>query len=473
MDNNSLKNEVPHSYDDERAILSCIFQNAEVVDTALSLVDHKKFYTKRFSLMFECIEELSSSYQNIDIITVTNKMLSKIDNDKSKNEKEQKYRNITVDINLFRDEILNAPINTQHIKDYCEVVNVCYLKRQTIKISENILSDCNRKDKDILEILEAGQKAYFDLAKRTDQKDYYTVDKIMEDVLNKIREASLTKDGITGIATHFREIDLWTAGFQRSDLIIIAARPSQGKTSFALNLALNMSNSGNKVAFFSIEMPRVAIGERLLSMQSKISSEKLRSGRLNNQDWDDIVYSAERLNLPNLIIDDTSYLTIPELRSKCRKIQNEVGLDVVMLDYIGLMHAGIENYRGDRDRNVARLINNRQEEIAEISRSLKALAKELNVPFIALAQASRSAEEKKETQLSDIRDSGAIEQDADIVIFLERKSEDGSEQNSDAEDNIVTINIKKHRNGRTGKIKLVFDKKTTKYKDIEFVHKPE
>ena len=223
MDNNNFQKEVPHSYDDERAIISYIFQNAEVIDTALGLVDHTKFYTKKLALMFECIEELSASYQNVDIITVTNKMLSKLDTDKYRDDRNKQYAGITIDINLFRDEILNAPINTQHIKDYCENVNVCYLKRQAIKISESILLDCNRKDKDITGILESGQKAFFDLAKRKDQKDYFTVDQIIPEVLEKIRQASLTKDGITGIATNFREIDQWTAGFQRSDLIIIAA----------------------------------------------------------------------------------------------------------------------------------------------------------------------------------------------------------------------------------------------------------
>lgn len=439
----------------ERAIIASILIDPNMADVALSLISENKFYDKTLSLCFRAIKDLrNDKNQEIDAMTIRSKMLTYEGVDENE-----------LNIDYFK-KLLDLLIEPYNIKSYCEKVNDQYIKRQIIKLTSELSVDCYQNRKDTDDVLEYGQRVLYDLAKRKDEEDYYLVRDLIKPVLEKIEEAQKTKDGITGVPTGYRDIDEWTQGFQKTDLIVIGARPSAGKTAFALNLAYNMSHKFNKkVAFFSMEMSAEALVQRLLSMESRIPSEKLRSGRLSQDDWDDIVLATEKIAGENLIIDNTSQLTIAELRSKCRKIKRERGLDIVMLDYIQLMHAGLDDYNATR-KSMDRLISNRQEEVAEISRSLKALAKELDVPFVALAQARRSAEGKQETQLSDLKESGAIEQDADLVMFIERNQKKDTDEENVAESNKTIINVAKHRNGRTGFITLRFDKATTKYYDF-------
>ena len=456
---NEIKTKEPYDLEAERAIIGCMINYSEVIDVVIGMMSKEEFHSNVYKFIFECITELQNSFINVDLVTLRNKMI----------QKGMKEEELT---NEFFIDLIDSSATSSNIKDYCNIVKDKYVLRKTIETCDNTRIMCYENQRESKEILEITEKALFDLSKRRGQKDFVTLKEIMPDVINQVSDAAKTKDGITGIKTGYRDIDNVTAGLQKSNFIVIAARPGEGKTSLALNLAFNMAKQHNyKVAFFSLEMSSGELAMRIAAMESRISSDKLRSGRLTDDQIDLFLNTTTtRLNITNLLIDDTSYLTIAELRSKCRKLLIEKGIDIVMLDYLQLMHAGLDEYQIDKYNNTKpkstkNLINNRQEEVAEISRSLKGLAKELNVPIIALAQVKRTESEgktRRKPQLSDLRESGAIEQDADIVMFINK--EKNEELMDESFDNDRTeIIFAKHRNGRTGSVFLRFDKATTKF----------
>ena len=462
MSNNELnksQRKEPYDLEAERAVIGCMLNYTEVIDVVIGMMSGNEFHSNIYRFIFECITDLQNNYVNVDLVTVRNKMIQKGMDEKQ----------LT---NEFFIDIIDSSATASNIRDYCDIVKDKYILRKTIETCDKTRVMCYENALDSKEILEVAEKSLFDLSKRKGQKDFVTVKDLMPEVLQQINEASKTKDGITGVRTGYRDIDNVTAGFQKSNFIVLAARPGEGKTSLALNLAYNMVKLHNyNVAFFSLEMAGIELAMRLTAMESRLSSDKLRSGRLTDEQFDLLINTAvARLGLSNLLIDDTSYLTIAELRSKCRKLQMEKGIDIIMLDYLQLMHAGLDEYQIDKYGNTKptsnkRLINNRQEEVAEISRSLKGLAKELNIPIIALAQVKRPESENRKgrkPQLSDLRESGAIEQDADIVMFINKEAEENLMDESYDNDRTEII-FAKHRNGRTGSIYLRFDKSTTKF----------
>ena len=446
-----LNKEIPNSYDAEKSVISAMIQNNDTIDVALDALTPDMFYDKTYKLMFECIIQLRNNNVRADIVTVRNKLLEK-------NSAEDKFS-----IDFFKDLIQSVPISL-NIKEYCDIVKEKFLRRKAVEICIEITNQSFKDEKTAGEIINDAQGTFFNLSKNKGGSDFSTLSDIIPVILENVNRASNVKGGITGIRTGYRSIDEITAGLQKTNLIVIGARPRTGKTAFALNIAYNVSAQYKKyVAFFSLEMSKYELGQRLIAMETKISSDDLRKGRLSEKNWDDLIDGGERLHLDDkLLIYDSSYCTISELRNKCLKLKSDNKLDLIIIDYLQLMQPGIDLGNGMKS---VKQYNNRQEEVAQISRSLKALAKELDVPLIALAQAGRSAEERKRPQLSDLRESGAIEQDADIVIFLHNEGIN----NPEVEDKSITeIIFAKHRNGPTDTISLKFDPSTTRYYDLSY-----
>lgn len=341
-----------------------------------------------------------------------------------------------------------------NIKHYADIVRDKALLRKLIRVNEEIENECYLGKESTETLLADTEKRIFDLIQRRGSEDFVPISEVVMNSLDAIQLAAKNKGAVTGIPTGFADLDYMTAGMQPSDLILIAARPSMGKTAFVLNIAEYAAFRKNyTTAIFSLEMSKEQLVNRLLSMESKVNSQLIRTGNMSDSDWDKIVESAGVIGQSNLIIDDTPGISILEMRSKCRKYKLEHGLDMIIIDYLQLMTGS-----GRSD--------SRQQEISEISRSLKALARELKVPVLALSQLSRAVEQRPEHRpmLSDLRESGAIEQDADVVMFIYRDDY----YNKDTEKRgIAEINIAKQRNGSIGTVELVWLADYTKFANME------
>ena len=361
-------------------------------------------------------------------------------------------------IDFLRD-LLNVVPTSANIRYYAEIVAEKALLRRMIKVTEEIADSCYAGKEKVENLMEQTEKKIFDLVQKRNTGDYVPIRDVVMNVVNKIEQASKSKSTVTGIPTGFTDLDYRTSGMQPSDLVLLAARPSMGKTAFVLNLAENFAVRQNyTTAIFSLEMSKEQLVNRILSMESRVDSQTLRTGSLSDNDWDQVVESSGIIANSHLIIDDTPGISIGELRSKCRRYKMEHDLKVVIIDYLQLM-------TGSGGKNS----DNRQQEISEISRSLKALARELNVPVIALSQLSRACETRQDHRpmLSDLRESGAIEQDADVVMFIYR--DEYYNKDSEAK-NIAEIIIAKQRNGPIGTVELVWLPDYTKFGNKE--HSP-
>ena len=326
--------------------------------------------------------------------------------------------------------------------------------RKLIKVNEEIANTCYLAKERTEDILEETEKKIFDLLQYRSTGDFVPIKQVVLNALDKIEKASKNKGTVTGIPTGFIDLDYKTSGFQPSDLILIAARPSMGKTAFVLNVAQNMAfKEGKTVAIFSLEMSKEQLVNRLFSLESKVDSQALRTENLTDEDWAKLIEGAAVVGKSNLIIDDTPGISIAELRSKCRKFKLEHNLGIIIIDYLQLMSGGKRS-------------ESRQQEISEISRSLKAVARELNVPVVALSQLSRAVEQRPDHRpmLSDLRESGAIEQDADVVMFLYR--DDYYNKDTDKK-NIAEVIIAKQRNGPIGTVELVWLPNYTKFANMK------
>lgn len=351
----------------------------------------------------------------------------------------------------FISGILNDVPTSANIKHYAETVAEKALLRRMIRANEEIANTCYLGKEPVDQILEETEKKIFDLLQKKSSDDFVPIRDVVLSVIDKIELAAKHKGTVTGLATGFYDLDYKTSGFQPSDLILVAARPSMGKTAFVLNLAQYIAVK-NKVptAIFSLEMSKDQLVNRLLSMESKVDSQLIRTGNLSANDWEKLIESAGDISKAPLIIDDTPGISISELRSKCRKFKLENDLGLVIIDYLQLMSGG------------SKRTDSRQQEISEISRSLKALAREINAPVIALSQLSRACETRPDHRpiLSDLRESGAIEQDADVVMFIYR--DDYYNKDTDKK-NISEIIIAKQRNGPIGTVELVWLPNYTKF----------
>ncbi|MCM1262305.1 MAG: replicative DNA helicase [Butyrivibrio sp.] len=442
MEEALLKRILPHSIEAEQSVIGSMIMDKEAIVIASEIITGDDFYSKQYGIVFEAMIELNDEGRPVDLITLQDRL------------KEKDVPPEVSSLEFVRELITTVPTSA-NIKYYANIVAEKSVLRRLIKLNEEIANTCYAGKESLEVILEDTEKRVFDLVQRRNTGEFVSIREIVMNAMDRIERASHNKGNVTGIATGFIDLDYRTAGMQPSDLILIAARPSMGKTAFVLNIAQYVAFKQNQtVAIFSLEMSKEQLVNRLFSMESKVDSQHLRTGNLSDDEWEKLIESAGVIGKSNLIIDDTPGISISELRSKCRKYKLEHKLEMIIIDYLQLMSGS------------GRSTDSRQQEISDISRSLKALARELNVPVIALSQLSRAVEQRPDHRpmLSDLRESGAIEQDADVVMFIYRDDY----YNKDTEKkNIAEIIIAKQRNGPIGTVELVWLPDFTKFGNLQ------
>ena len=456
---------LPHNIEAERAVIGCLLQDNSVIDEVFATVSGDMFYDFLNRAVFNSIGELKLEGLEADKITAKDqakKMTARTMQELAQKIRDRaKVREGITESSLSDDyfeEILKDAAFSTNVMSYCNIIKEKYILREAINTASKIISDCQSGERNAEEICNVAQDDFYKLSTSHDDRSYVKADKLLPSIFDDIEEAIKTPGGITGVKTSYKRLDEMTSGFQKTDMIILAGRPGKGKTTFALNLAYNICGKSDKsVAFFSLEMTDKQLVKKIIAELSRVTLSDMRSGKIGDEGMNSLIEAARQLENKRLFINDNSYLTIAELRNKCMKIQKREGLDIVFIDYLQLMHAG-SNYRNSSNSKNGFL--SRQEEIAEISRNIKGLAKDLDVPIIALSQVNREVENRKDEklQLSDIRESGAIEQDADIVMFLNTPKDDEQQGG-------ITLSIAKHRNGMTGDINFRFDKSTSSFNE--------
>lgn len=446
MEEALIKRILPHSIEAERSVISSMLMGRDVIQTASEIITSDDFYQHQYGILFETMVELANEGIAVDLVTLQNRL---------------RQKDVPPEISSmdFVKDLLSGEATSVNIKDYAAIVRDKAMLRRMIRTSEEIENACylDREDADV--IVEDAEKKMFKLFERRSGKELVPIRTVVVETLKQIEAAAKTKGNITGIPTGFSDLDYMTSGLQNSDFILIAARPSMGKTALALNIAEYMAFRKNKaVAIFSLEMSSKQLMNRLFAMETKVDSSKLRNGNLKDDEWTKLVDTVGVIGKSRLMIDDTSGISVNEMRSRCRKMKIENGLDIIFVDYLQLMTDSAGGKGSD----------SRQQQISNISRGLKGLARELDVPVVALSQLSRAVEQRggsHKPQLSDLRDSGAIEQDADIVMFIYRKDYYEGDYEED-EKNIAEIIIAKQRNGPIGSIKLLWQPDFTKFQNL-------
>ena len=438
----AIKRIMPHNLEAESAVIGSMLMDQEAIQTAAEILTPEDFYSRQYGVMFEVICELNRDGMAVDPVTLQNRM-------HEKNLPPETYSN----------DVLSAMVaqvtTTANVESYARIVADKAMMRRLVHAGEDMANSAYAEQESIEVLLENAEKQVFDLSQKRNTSDFLPISEIVVRAVNRISEVSKVKGNVTGVASGFRDLDQMTAGFQPSDLILLAARPSMGKTAFVLNVASYVTLRLEKsLAVFSLEMSREQLVNRLFAMESHIDSKKIRTGDLTDAEWGDLIQSAGVIGKSKLIIDDTPAISVAELRSKCRKYKVEFGLDMVVIDYLQLM------------TGCAMGNDSRQQEVSDISRSLKALARELKVPIIALSQLSRAVESRtdKRPMLSDLRESGAIEQDADIVMFIYR---DEYYHPDSERKGIAEIIVAKQRNGPIGTTELGWIPDLTRFVNLE------
>lgn len=441
MSENYMEQSVPFAEEAEAGIISAMFKDREVIQDIVQLVRDTDFYKPENAILFKTILEIDESGQSVDLVTMTNKL--------RKENLLEKAGGV-----FYLGQIAAAPSTVYNVKQYAKIVQEKSTMRQLIRISDGIRNRCFDDAEPVESILDDAERLVLDISKQRQRNDVTRVDEIVPTNLEKIEEAAKQEDEITGIPSGFIDLDHMTNGWQRSDLIILAARPAMGKTALCLNMAANAAIDYHyPVAIFSLEMSKEQLVMRMLAAAARIDQKRLRTGQLNPDEWGAFLQKIGPLTSAPIYIDDTPAITIRELRAKARRLQSREGdLGLILVDYLQLMGGS-----GNSE--------NRQQEVSEISRSLKALARELNVPIIALSQLSRTVEQTKDKrpQLSHLRESGSLEQDADIVLFIHR--EEYYNEDTDRR-GIADVIIAKHRNGPTGTVELAFQNELTRFDNL-------
>ena len=442
MEDSLIKRIPPHSVEAERAVIGSMMMDAEAVQLAMEMLHAEDFYNGQYGVIFDALVKLYQQGVSADLVTI-----------------QEKLREMELPAELtstsFIADIIDSVPTSANIRSYAKIVHDKAMLRRLIKVTEQVTADCYLDKQSLNDILDDTEKKVFDVVQQRNSGEFENIRDVVLRTLDEIEQASKQKGHITGLETGFRDLDFKTGGLHKSDLILIAARPAMGKTAFVLNLAeYIVLHSTKTVAVFSLEMGKEQLAKRMLAMHAKIDSQKLRTGALEDDEWGKLVDSVRLLGNSNLVIDNASGITATEIRSKCRKLKAQQGLDLVIIDYLQLM-AG-SGRRGE----------NRQQEISEISRSLKVMAMELQIPVIALSQLSRAVEQRpdKKPMLSDLRESGAIEQDADIVMFLYRDEYYNPDTELKGQAEVI---IAKHRAGPTGSIHLAWLGEYTKFANLE------
>lgn len=441
MEEALIKRILPHSPEAEQSVIGSMIMSRDAIVEASEIITGADFYQQQYGMVFEAMIELHDEGKAVDLVTLQERL---------------KEKDLPPEISSmeFVKDLLSAVPTSANVKYYAEIVAEKSMLRKLIKTTEEITNACYLGKEKTQDILEVTEKKIFDLVQNRGSEEFVPIRQVVLNAIEKIEKASRSQGSVTGIPTGFIDLDYKMSGFQPSDLILVAARPSMGKTAFVLNIAQYMAfHNDVTAAIFSLEMSKEQLVNRLLALESKVDSQNIRTGNLEDEEWAKLIEGANIIGKSNLIIDDKPGISISELRSKCRKYKMEHNLGVIFIDYLQLMTGSGRS-------------ESRQQEISEISRSLKALARELNVPVVALSQLSRAVEQRPDHRpmLSDLRESGAIEQDADVVMFIYRDDY----YNKDSENkNIAEIIIAKQRNGPIGTVNLVWLPNYTKFVNMK------
>ncbi|MEM7106503.1 MAG: replicative DNA helicase [Bacteroidota bacterium] len=437
----------------EEAVLGAVMLDKDAITVVLEILRPDSFYSEAHIAIYKSMIKLFEKSQPIDLLTVTEEL-------KKAGELEK------VGGPYYLVELTNRVASSANLEYHARIVAQKYIQRELIRISTGVIKDAYEDTTDVFELLDKAEQGLFAITEQNLTRSYVSMGSLLSQAVKDVELASEREEGLTGVPTGFVDLDRMTSGWQPSDLIIVAARPGMGKTSLTLALAKNAAEFGKGVAVFSLEMSSIQLVKRLISLETELSGDKLKKGKMADFEWQQLNAAVEKMGETPIFIDDTPGINIFELRAKCRRLKMQHDIQLVIIDYLQLMSgSGAEGKNG-----------NREQEISSISRALKGLAKELNVPVIALSQLSRAVETRggtKRPQLSDLRESGAIEQDADMVTFIYRpeyyqilEDEEGNSLKGVAE-----YIIAKHRNGALGTVKLKFTPETAKfsdYSDLEF-----
>ena len=438
----------PQAVDLEEVVLGALMLEKEAVNAVIDILSPEVFYKEAHQIIFEAIKDLFTKSEPIDILTVTNHLKSTGDLE-------------AVGGPYYISQLTNRVVSSANIEYHSRIILQKYIQRRLIQISSETIKDAYEDSADVFDLLDSAENKLFQIGENNLRRNYDQMPDLVKLAIDDIEKAKNAGSALRGVPSGYTELDRITQGWQKSDLIILAARPSMGKTAFALNMARNAAVDFNKpIAFFSLEMSSVQLVTRLISSETSLTADKLRTGQLAEYEWQQLNTKVSPLINAKLFIDDTPQLSVFDLRAKCRRLKQQHDIQMVFIDYLQLMTAKTEKN------------GNREQEISNISRSLKSLAKELNIPVLALSQLSRSVETRpgsKKPILSDLRESGAIEQDADMVIFIYRPEYYGLSEDEDhtSTKGKAVINIAKHRNGKLGDVELRFVGQYARFEDLE------
>ncbi len=441
MEETLIKRVMPHSAEAEQSVIGAMMIDQEAITVAQELLTAEDFYQKQYGVLFDAMTGLYSEGKPVDLITLQERL------------KEMDVPPEISSLEFIRDLITAVPTSA-NVRYYAQIVQDKALLRRLIKVNEKIANACYAGKDKVEDIMEETERQIFQVLQKKSTDDFVPIKDVVLKALDKIEMASRNKGSVTGLSTGFIDLDYKTSGLQPSDLILIAARPSMGKTAFVLNIAEHMAFRNDiTVAIFSLEMSKEQLVNRLFSLESRVDAQLLRNGNLSDTDWANLIEGAGIIGRSHMIIDDTPGISVAELRSKCRKYKLEHNLGIIMIDYLQLMQGSKKS-------------ESRQQEISDISRSLKEIARELQVPVVALSQLSRAVEQRPDHRpmLSDLRESGAIEQDADVVMFLYR--DDYYNKDTDRKD-VAEVIIAKQRNGPIGTVELAWLPRYTKFANMQ------
>jgi replicative DNA helicase len=440
----------PQAVDLEEAVLGAIMLEKDAVLSVLDILRPESFYKDAHQKIYKAILDLSMNEKAIDILTVT---------------EELKKQTTLEEVGgpLYITQLTSKVASAAHLEFHARIIQQKYIQRELIRVSSDIQRKAFDETMDVDDLLDQAEADLFDIAEGNIKKETSKINVLVKEAIHQIEEASKREDHLSGVPSGFTKLDRLTSGWQRSDLIIIAARPSMGKTAFALSMARNIAVEHKRpIAFFSLEMSSIQLVNRLIVSETELPSDRIRNGRLEEYEWKQLDFKIKSLVEAPIFIDDTPAISIFELRAKCRRLKVQHQIEAVFVDYLQLM-SGTGDNRGSREQ-----------EVSTISRSLKSIAKELNIPVIALSQLNRSVELRsgnKRPQLSDLRESGAIEQDADLVLFIHRpeKYDIYEDEQGNSLVGLAEIILAKHRNGPIGDIQLKFRDESAKFMELDTI----
>lgn len=435
---------LPQNIEAEQSVIGSMIIDKASIAQAVEVLKSEDFYRDSHMVIYAAILELFQRDIPIDLVTLVEHLKA--------SDRLEAAGGIT-----YITQISDSVPTTAHLQSYIKIVEEKSMLRKLIRASTEIIENCYEKQHEVEGVLDSAEKKIFDIAEKRSTNDFESISAILERGFAEIERLFNNKGQFTGVPSGFRDLDAKTSGFQKGDMVLVAARPSMGKTTFSLNLCEHAAlKCGKSVVIFSLEMSKEQLAYKLLCSQANVDFQKLRTGNLDDKDWENIARASGPLAAAKMYIDDTAGVTVMEMRSKCRRIKMEYGIDLIMIDYLQLMSGSSGS-------------DNRQQEVSEISRSIKALAKEMQCPVIALSQLSRAPEQRADHRpmLSDLRESGSIEQDADVVMFLYRDEY----YNKETEDrNIGEVIIAKQRNGPVGTVKLAWLGQFSKFGNLDTVH---